>query len=454
MVHRAGSATSTPFSKFSPRIFAFFLTRCWVLRGTVGERHGHFHGIWQGAVAALLIWFSPDLIINAHAWPQWDTWIVPWYLCGCLLASLDWWFAAGVAIAIGAQFQGPDVFHHADLHHLAARPGPRRPGTSLDMRRCLRFAVITSGWLITYLPPDRLAAARSIQANLAVTDYPPNLLPSRATFDLPAAVWISEMLLVAATVPWLLRVLVPDPLTTPASRWRVVLHSRWTWIAAGTLLIVAAVWWPWLIPKNRSSWYVGLLAARYRGRRGSSCCAVAARATSSPLSSAEGLLACIGLFHGSTACGGTAPFITEASIGHTWSTGPASNVPAFFNFVSDGKTVDQIAFTLPAIHGHWPALSPADPSGPTFDFDVTAKMLFFDTIYDVLLMSAESQSASGPPQRPAHFRRVRYAVDHVLFLSPCRFRERYLFTRPALPPAASATAWEPLCWDSCSPPSA
>ena len=57
-------------------------------------------------VAALLIWFSPDLIINAHVWAQWDTWIVPWYLCACLLASLDWWFAAGVAIAIGANFKG------------------------------------------------------------------------------------------------------------------------------------------------------------------------------------------------------------------------------------------------------------------------------------------------------------------------------------------------------------
>ncbi len=87
-------------------IFAFLLTRYWVIRGSGGEKHGHFHGIWQGIVAALLIWFSPDMIINAHSWPQWDTWVVPWYLLACLLASLDWWFAAGVAIAIGANFKG------------------------------------------------------------------------------------------------------------------------------------------------------------------------------------------------------------------------------------------------------------------------------------------------------------------------------------------------------------
>ena len=46
-------------------ICAFFLTRLWVIRGSAGETHGHFHGIWQGLVAALCIWFSADIIISA-----------------------------------------------------------------------------------------------------------------------------------------------------------------------------------------------------------------------------------------------------------------------------------------------------------------------------------------------------------------------------------------------------
>ena len=83
-------------------ICAFFLTRLWVVRGSAGEKHGHFHGVWQGIVAAFSIWFSIDILINAHAWVQWDSWIVPWYLCGaCLPASIGgsppvWPVAIGV----------------------------------------------------------------------------------------------------------------------------------------------------------------------------------------------------------------------------------------------------------------------------------------------------------------------------------------------------------------------
>src|SRR5579872_1739494 len=87
-------------------ICAFFLTRLWVIRGSDAENRGHFLGVWQGLVAALAIWFSIDIIISAHAWFQWDSWVVPWYLCACLLASLDWWFAAGIAVAIGVNFKG------------------------------------------------------------------------------------------------------------------------------------------------------------------------------------------------------------------------------------------------------------------------------------------------------------------------------------------------------------
>ncbi|HEX4054034.1 MAG TPA: hypothetical protein VHX86_07190 [Tepidisphaeraceae bacterium] len=405
-------------------IFAFLLTRYWVLRGTVGESHGHFHGIWQGAVAALLIWFSPDLIINAHAWPQWDTWIVPWYLCGCLLASLDWWFAAGVAIAIGANFKG-QMFSIMPIFIIwPLVQGRVGPALRWICGVVFCFAVITSGWLITYLPPDRLAAARSIQANLAVTDYPPNLFVIPRTFDLPAAVWIAEMLLVAATVPWLLRVLVPDPLTTPAARWRVVLHSRWTWIAAGTLLIVAAVWWPWLIPKNRSSWYVGLLAgaivaaAALLLRRRSQGYVLAAIA-------GGGLLGCIWLFHGSACWWDCAVHYGSIHWPYMF-IGPTSNVPAVFELrFGWEKSIDQIAFTLPALHGHWPGIISRRSWWPAFDLDVTAKMVF-DTIYVVLLIV--SGIAIGLQAR-RNDRRVLVAFVTpwiMFFLFPVQIQERYL----------------------------
>ncbi len=62
------------------------------------------------AVAASLFWLDPALITNAHCWPQWDSWVLPFLLWGWLLASLDLWFCAGVAIAAGAMFKGQILF--------------------------------------------------------------------------------------------------------------------------------------------------------------------------------------------------------------------------------------------------------------------------------------------------------------------------------------------------------
>ncbi len=63
-----------------------------------------------GLLSASLFWLDPALLSNAHAWPQWDSWVLPFTLWALLLASLDCWFCAGVAIAIGAMFKGQVLF--------------------------------------------------------------------------------------------------------------------------------------------------------------------------------------------------------------------------------------------------------------------------------------------------------------------------------------------------------
>ncbi len=62
--------------------------------------------VFCGMLAALLIWFNPAILADAHVWPQWDVWLLPFFLGATLAASLDWWFAAGAILALGAMFKG------------------------------------------------------------------------------------------------------------------------------------------------------------------------------------------------------------------------------------------------------------------------------------------------------------------------------------------------------------
>ena len=84
----------------------FLLVRRYASDG--GERP--VRGTVLAAAAASLFWLDPALVSNAHAWPQWDSWVLPFFLWAVLLASLDWWFCAGAAIAAGAMFKGQVLF--------------------------------------------------------------------------------------------------------------------------------------------------------------------------------------------------------------------------------------------------------------------------------------------------------------------------------------------------------
>ncbi len=68
-----------------------------------------WRGCLPGFIGAMLMWFSPALMISAHGWPSWDIWIVPFYLYAVLLACVNWWFAAGVVLGIGTMFKGQQL---------------------------------------------------------------------------------------------------------------------------------------------------------------------------------------------------------------------------------------------------------------------------------------------------------------------------------------------------------
>ncbi len=54
----------------------------------------------------MLVWFDPLNLIDSHGWPQWDVWILPVFLAAALLASVNWWTAAGILLGFGCMAKG------------------------------------------------------------------------------------------------------------------------------------------------------------------------------------------------------------------------------------------------------------------------------------------------------------------------------------------------------------
>jgi glycosyl transferase family 87 len=63
-----------------------------------------------GLAAASVAWLEPSMILDAHGWPQWDVWILPFYLFAALAALKDRWFYCGCLLVAGAMFKGQLLF--------------------------------------------------------------------------------------------------------------------------------------------------------------------------------------------------------------------------------------------------------------------------------------------------------------------------------------------------------
>jgi len=63
-----------------------------------------------GLAAASVAWLEPSMILDAHGWPQWDVWILPFYLFAALAALKNRWFWCGCLLAMGAMFKGQLLF--------------------------------------------------------------------------------------------------------------------------------------------------------------------------------------------------------------------------------------------------------------------------------------------------------------------------------------------------------
>jgi hypothetical protein len=95
----------------------FLLVRLVVRRASGATDSGLLHRLppvergWVcGLLAGSVAWLEPSLILDAHAWPQWDCWILPFYLFAALAAVTRRWFLCGCLLALGAMFKGQLLF--------------------------------------------------------------------------------------------------------------------------------------------------------------------------------------------------------------------------------------------------------------------------------------------------------------------------------------------------------
>lgn len=86
---------------------AFVLSRHWLRRDhlAVGRPRPHVE-LWLPLLAGLFLWFSPAALLASFAWPQWDIWLVPFFLWALWAASVNRWAMAGALLGAGAMFKG------------------------------------------------------------------------------------------------------------------------------------------------------------------------------------------------------------------------------------------------------------------------------------------------------------------------------------------------------------
>ena len=95
----------------------FLLVRLWLRRAADAKMSVFLRSFptkHRGWICGLLVssvaWLEPSMILDAHGWPQWDVWIVPFYLFALLAALKNRWFVCGCLLAAGAMLKGQLLF--------------------------------------------------------------------------------------------------------------------------------------------------------------------------------------------------------------------------------------------------------------------------------------------------------------------------------------------------------
>lgn len=238
----------------------FLLVRHWVRRGqpyrpawraAYATWRGGFRDGWVlhkgwivGVGAALLVWFNAAALIDAHAFPQWDIWLLPFFLAAAYAASCNAWLSAGVLLALGAMLKGQELIA-APIFPVWALLSPLPVRKPSKLSGFLRDPQAQKAQWRFRLPVNLFAFLRfltGVAFGLAAVTFP-WLIRSRA-----AAEWIglsAAGFVVFSLARWLL--IRPRRLRAPhMPRWEKWLMGSLWWFALAIVAVgvIAATWYP------------------------------------------------------------------------------------------------------------------------------------------------------------------------------------------------------------------
>lgn len=110
--------------------------------------------MWLGVTAGGLLWLNPALMLDTHAWPQWDAWLLPFYIVTIWLAATGrawgWWAwgLAGVAVGMGAMLKGQILLAAPALVVWAVLQRDGRGVAAFAGGILLAWATVGSAWLL------------------------------------------------------------------------------------------------------------------------------------------------------------------------------------------------------------------------------------------------------------------------------------------------------------------
>jgi hypothetical protein len=226
------------------------------------------HRGWTaGMVAALLMWFDPSILMDAHVWPQWDVWVLPPFMLAALLATLDWWLTAGLVMGVGVMFKGQILVAAPVLALWPLFAGRWGALARMIVGFVLAAGLVLSPWLVLgdtapvwTAGPIRWIGAVAVAAIIGCTLslYRPALRRQIAAFLLEMrSMWrgISTDQWPAVTMSLSELIVFSLSLLTGAIAVTLLVLRRWPSDSelprlAGPLLLLATLIVPWLLPRR------------------------------------------------------------------------------------------------------------------------------------------------------------------------------------------------------------
>ncbi len=188
-----------------------------------------FRGAVCAVVAATMAWINPATILDSFGWPQWEAWLLPFFLIAAVFVSLNWWLAAGIVLGIGGMFKG-QLFFLAPVLVLC----PLFAGWIGRFLRILTGVACGAGFILW---PWLVNSPRTVPYIVAAV-FAGLLICGISLFRLP--VWRQIRRTSHFAGHWVRSKYKPDRVAPPVSQMTATMH--WLlWPAIMLTLIVAAI---------------------------------------------------------------------------------------------------------------------------------------------------------------------------------------------------------------------